>query len=223
MNNQAPHAQDEPPRLQTFRTGANDGEAGYIKDVSKDVFEFHLFFGPFGMSRPVKSRHLLLSHAETEGKLIKREESTPVKRNGNPLVRIDRNNLPSQGEGEDRVSMDVITRTNALMLRRGLNRSLWDLWADYKSGWTASSSSIEQGDRDLVLLSVIGGHGGSPAVADLAMKTFNACLAWAISDILAGKPQYVTWSEELEAMYGQKRHEKLDAVQKAMVDAIVKV
>jgi hypothetical protein len=48
-------------------------------------------------------------------------------------------------------------------------------------------------------------------------------LAWAISDILAGKPQYVTWSEELEAMYGQKRHEKLDAVQKAMVDAIVKV
>lgn len=164
-----------------IHTGTNDAEAGHMQDVPVQGFTWTWYYGPFGLDDPRSSTHLLLSAEKADAKLIKRELVALIGRTGNPIVTVHANYLPTQGEGEDRMAVDLVKWKDVLRLRRTQDQSLWDVWADIK----IPLEHTERGNDDLMFVSVFDGHGGSPAVAELARRTFNACLAWA----LAGVPQ----------------------------------
>ena len=163
----------------TIHTGTNDAEAGHLRDVPVQGFTWTWYYGPFGMSLPRTSTHLLVSPEEAESRLIKRQHAHPITRPGNPVIRIDTNYLPTMGEGEDRMSMDLVRWQDIPQLRKRTGQSVWDIWADIK---IPLDQKVEGGD-DLLFVSLLDGHGKSPAVADLAKRTFNACLAWTLAGI----------------------------------------
>jgi len=146
---------------------------GWFQDVPNPSFTYTYYEGPYGRDDPRTSIHALMSEEETETYLHKNAKTTVVKRQGNPVTRIDENILPAKTATEDRHAVDIIKRSDlASLLAPKL--SFWDEWAARKD----SPDSKGEGSDDLVFVSVFDGHMGSAATSHLLKLTMHACMAW---------------------------------------------
>lgn len=175
----------------TIHTGTNDAEAGHLQDVPVQGFTWTWYYGPFGMTIPRTSTHLLVSPEEAESRLLKRQHTHFVTRPDNPVIKIDDNYLPTTGEGEDRMSIDLVKWQDIPQLRNRTGQSVWDIWAGIKIPLDQKGN----GGNNLMFVSLFDGHGKSPAVADLAKRTFNACLAWTLAGV--ARPDGGAMSEDI--------------------------
>ena len=123
----------EEPSPSAIHTGLKDGDPARLEDINHPAFKFILGMGPHGMAYEQSSTHLLLPKKETEKKLRKAEKASAVRRMGNAMVRIDENNLPAEGKGEDRLAYDIISKNDFLkLLDTNKQASIRDHWAQCK-------------------------------------------------------------------------------------------
>lgn len=125
-----------------------------------------------------------LSNSACETKLHEHEISHTVGRPGNPVVKWDRNWLGSNEPCEDRSAVDLIPRSRSA---REMANTGWGSWL---FGSSAGASPILVGERgegknDLVLFSIIDGHGGW-ATSELLSKVLHPTLTLNLAALQAG-------------------------------------
>ena len=176
-------------------TGTADGAAGRLEDVPEgNAFRFTFNMGPCGMGPEMSSTHLLLSQNQAEAKLRSEGRSTRQAGTGSFVSRIDQNYLPASGKGEDRTVISSLTKENVIALARVESHAVWEEWARMKRGSNDGGEETgESGDSGaheqrgaVILASVFDGHGGSPALVDVAEKTFHQCVAWTLGQVFKG-------------------------------------
>lgn len=105
-----------------------------------------------------------------DGMMHEHEDSQVIDRPGNPVTRWDRNWIGSNEPCEDRSAIDLLPRNRGITPLRGVI-----------------------GEKDLMLFSVIDGHGGW-ATSDLLEKTMHPTLALGLAGLQAGIiPGEGTW------------------------------
>lgn len=109
----------------------------------------------------------LLSKADAEEKLCRNQTSVSPNRPGNPVIRWDRNWLGSNEPCEDRSAVDLIPRERSAT-----------------STPTGTEETVE-GQKDLVLFSIIDGHGGW-ATSELLSKVLHPTLSLGLAGLQAG-------------------------------------
>lgn len=165
-----------------------DGRKAWLKTITPEVFEFGWAMGEFGIGDERVTRHLLLSEEESEAVLKKGESSTVIDRPGNPVVRWDKNYLPSREKGEDHHAIDIIPRPELFSLvNPDITTAFWKAWGDVRNIALHHDDKLitgvaGDGTKDVMMISVFDGHGGEHGTPDgtsrLLKKTLHGCLAW---------------------------------------------
>lgn len=197
VNRRAESTRNSPmtPTPFTAHIGTADGAAGRLEDVPEgNAFRFTFNTGPCGMEPEMSSTHLLLSQTQAEAKLRSAERSSCQAGPSSLVSRIDQNYLPAKGKGEDRTVISSLTKQNMIALARVKSHAVWEEWTRMKRGSNDSADGAgESGDAGaheqrgaVILASVFDGHGGSPALVDVAEKTFHQCVAWTLGQVFKG-------------------------------------
>lgn len=124
-----------------------------------------------------------LSNGACEGKLHEHEASHIVGRPGNPVIKWDRNWLGSNEPCEDRSAVDLVPRLRS-------SRDMPKSWGSWLFGGSHARIREEDGEsgsgkRDLVLFSIIDGHGGW-ATSELLSKVLHPTLTLSLAGLQAG-------------------------------------
>jgi len=217
----------------TIYTGTADGSAGRLEDVPEgNAFRFTFNTGPFGTGPELSSTHLLLSHDQAQAKLKIHETSVEAAKPGNPVTRIDHNYLPASGRGEDRIVTSTISKKDIVRLARVKSHAVWEAWAhiipasqgggDDPAAGGESNASEHKGQ--MIIATVFDGHGGSPALVDVAERTFHQCVAWAIGQALKGGSGdgSLTLENHLAATLGAAADSNAARASRALVHALIK-
>ena len=156
--------------------GMAGSECRTLTDHSFEIFKD---FGPD--KEPIRFKNLLLSEADAERFLKQNAKSIKVQRKGNAAVQYDTNFVSVNAVNEDRFTTTLLPGALAI-LAQGDNRGFWQRWAEVRNALWADPQTKQEiiggdGNKDILLLSVIDGHGNGPAVADLTSRVLHACLA----------------------------------------------
>jgi len=158
-----------------------NGKTGYLKVVPKDAMQITQAWGPFGVGDVRTQTALILPDDELEAKLTQDLSSVKVKRKGNMVVRWDTACLPLNKPNEDRMAVDIIPRDRLSHL--ACSKSFWSDWGDVrKLIYDGKGDEAKEGDGggDLMMFSMLDGHGRHYDVSDLVKKVLHPTLAFAL-------------------------------------------
>jgi pyruvate dehydrogenase phosphatase len=128
------------------------GTVGETRQLTDDEFKMSVR----GRNGIEEYKFFRKTDASAEAHLKFHESVNMVGRDGNPVVRWDRNWVESNEPNEDRSAVDIIPGLGA-----------------------------KEGEKDLMLVSVLDGHGG-PATSELLRTTLHPVLAVGMADVKAG-------------------------------------
>jgi len=112
------------------------------------------------------------SETETEAMLHENETSERIRRNGNPVIKWDQNWLGSNEPCEDRSAIDTIQRGPAAKATSLLSVRM-------------VPETAGEGSRDLIMFSVLDGHGGD-ATSKLLAKALHPTIGLELASLQAG-------------------------------------
>lgn len=172
--------QPEPAKKKQDQETRPFGMAGSeCRTLTDHSFEIFKDFGPDKV--PIQFKSLLLSEADAERLLKQNAKSIKVQRKGNAVAQYDTGFVSVNAVNEDRLATTLL-QGDLESLGREDERGFWQRWAEVRNAlWVDPKTKQEiqdgEGDNDILLLSVIDGHGGGPGVADLTSRALHACLA----------------------------------------------
>jgi hypothetical protein len=159
----------------------------YFKDLTKNTFQTRMNYGPWGEGDERKRIQFILPAADCEAILQKEVSSTSVKRAGNMVVRYDTNTVSVNQPNEDRFAVDIFSRLSLPALRA--SKTFWETWVEVKTELKEVKDDKGEGcvrggsgGDDVMMFSVIDGHGGDPLVAALMKKVLHPTLAYVLGD-----------------------------------------
>lgn len=165
-----------------YETSSSSTTSSNPEPAGGDTFQINLGSG----QRRQSHTFTRLSNSACEDKLRKHEDGQIIGREGNPVVKWDRNWLASNEPCEDRSAVDVVQRVRS---SRDMKPS-WGGWISASSTTTYTDTEptitpIGGGSKDLVLFSMIDGHGGW-ATSELLSKVLHPTLTLSLASLQAG-------------------------------------
>jgi hypothetical protein len=135
---------------------------------------------------PIQFKNLLLSEAEAERLLKQNAKSVKVNRKGNAVVQYDSSFVSVNAVNEDRLAMNLLPGDLGILAQPD-EQGFWQRWAEVRTALWADQKSKQEiregnGEEDILIVSVIDGHGGGPDVAELVSMVLHACLANGLAD-----------------------------------------
>ncbi|WWC85606.1 uncharacterized protein L201_000470 [Kwoniella dendrophila CBS 6074] len=157
------------------------GAPAKIRTIPADAVELTYILDSANDPWTKNFKHLILSEEEVETKLHAAESKIAVNRINNPVKGWDASCLPSVDLGEDRFTADVVSKEDLKNLGKNDDKFFWLDWWNVRTKLhpKKEGNEILQGDGtdDLLMFSVLDGHGG-PGASNLLKKTLHGCLAW---------------------------------------------
>ncbi|WVW84565.1 hypothetical protein I302_106599 [Kwoniella bestiolae CBS 10118] len=162
-----------------------------LTPTNKPTFTLTRNVSPWGTGPETQiTHHILLPSEECEAKLARNQASHEVRRKGNPVVRVETNSLAANDKCEDEMSIDLLTSSDLPHLRKGEEgKGFWEYWGKLRNklsiGLVANEGDEKEksdGSEDMMLLSVLDGHGGGQT-SSLLRKVLHGTICWGLGGL----------------------------------------
>ncbi|KAK4688528.1 pyruvate dehydrogenase phosphatase, partial [Tremellales sp. Uapishka_1] len=166
-----------------IKTTQSNGRDAFISPIRAAGFQIRP-----GQQGARVSDHLLLSDQAIEDKLHQAERTRQHDRPGNPLTRIESNVVAGNENCEDVHMVDIVSLEELQDDMRREKGGFWEKWFTIRAKGEAGKGKIseildgKEYNDDLVLASVVDGHGGI-ATAELLRRTLHPSIAHGLAKL----------------------------------------